>query len=444
MRELMVPSGMSMLPFLLRAVTFSMFWIIVPRKRRWRDSVCLALCMGFYILMYGVHRFFPSMRGAPINRTTILLFVVLTVLATAMVLVVSGLVCVDTWPRRVLMSVNMTVVFLLSEIVMEGIQVYVIHQPLDNELSLWTMQILCPIVSLALTAISATFWNYMDVRMRRRIVLLAVVLATSQCTCMYGMEVWNREVLGEKMMIYFGLLALLSLTADVVLYQLIARAIVARRKQMEMKQLREKQEMEYYYYHLLQQRAEEQAKFRHDFKNQIQVLYTLLCSGDRERSEEMLTKMRQRLGDSQIVSYTAMPVVNAILNAWATRAERHGMTLEADIDTEDWQMEELDQYVLFDRLLRMVVLTGRADKPDSRIYLSALQNEENRCILRVRWTRQPTPERKKRQLNERDPGEAEWQVVRQRMMKKYQGVCREGWEQGWYRIELSLRENKAS
>lgn len=444
MTQTIIPGGVGSIPFLLQAVTFAMFWIMIPPKRRWRDSVCVALCVGLYILMYVVHNLFPSLSIAMLDVTSVLRFAALMGLPIAMLLVVSGVICVDTWPRRVLMSVNMTVVFLLSEIVMEVIQVYVIRQPMHTTLGLWTMQILCPIVSLAFTAISATFWNYMDVRMRRRIVLLAVVLATSQCACMYGMEVWNREVLGEKMMVYFGLLSMLSVTADVVLYQLIARAIVSRRKQMEMKQLREKQEMEYYYYHLLQQRAEEQAKFRHDFKNQIQVLYTLLCSGDRERSEEMLTKMRQRLGDSQIVSYTAMPVVNAIINAWATRAEQHGMTLEADIDTEDWKMEELDQYVLFDRLLRMVVLTGRADKPDSRIYLSALRNEENRCVLRAWWTRQPTPERKKRQLNERDPGEAEWQVVRQRMMKKYQGACREGWEQGWYRIELSLRENKAS
>lgn len=442
MSEMIIPSGVARLPFLLQAVTFAMFWIMIPPKRRWHDSVCVVLCVGLYILMYVVHNLFPSLSVAMLDGTSILRFAALMGLPIALMLVVSGLVSVDTWPRRILMSINMGIIFMLSEVIMEFIQVYIIHQPLYTELSLWTMQILNPIVTLSFTVISSTFWNHMDKRMRRRIVLLAVILAASQCACMYGMEVWNEEALGEKMMIYFSLLAMLSVAADVVLYQLITRAIVARRDQMEMQQLRETQEAEYYYYRLLQQRAEEQARFRHDFKNQIQVLYTLLRSGEREQSEELLTNMQQRLDDSEMVSYTALPVVSAIINAWSVRAEQRGMTLQADIDALDWSIEEVDQYVLFDRLLRMVVLTGRANTPSPQICLTALRTGDV-CAVSVRWSRQRTTKWKIQQLNERDPGESEWQVIRNRLVANYQGSCDEGWDADDYVVTLCLQE-KAS
>ena len=441
MIQAILPGGIANLPFFLQAVTFAMFWIMIPPKRRWRDSVCIALCVGLYILMYVVHNLFPSLSTAMLDGTSPLRFAVLMGLPIGLMLLVSGLICVDTWPRRLLMSVNMGCIFLLGELIMEWIQVHIIHQSLYTELGLWTMQILNPIVTLSFTVISATFWNHMDGRMRRRIVLLALTLAISQCACMYGMEVWNREALGEKMMIYFGVLAMLSVMADIVLYQLIARAIVARREQMETQHLKEKQEAEYYYYRLLQQRAEEQAKFRHDFKNQIQVLYTLLCSGERKQSEELLASMRRRLDDNEMVPYSAQPIINAIINAWAVRAEHSGMTLEASIDTRDWNIEELDQYVLLDRLLRAVVLTGRADADRPQLYLTAFR-EEAVCTVQVRWRRQRLPGRGLRQLNERDPGEVEWQRVRNRLMKKYQGTCDEGWDEEWYLVTLSLREKK--
>lgn len=441
MIQAILPGGIANLPFFLQAVTFAMFWIMIPPKRRWRDSVCIALCVGLYILMYVVHNLFPSLSIAMLDGTSVLRFAAMMGVPIGMMLLVSGVVCVDTWPRRLLMSINMAVVFLLSEIVMEVIQVYVIRQPMHTTLGLWTMQILCPIVSLAFTAISATFWNHMDARRRRRIVLLALALAISQCACMYGMEVWNREALGEKMMIYFGVLVMLSVMADIVLYQLITRAIVARREQMEMQQLREKQEIEYYYYHMLRQRAEEQAKFRHDFKNQIQVLYTLLCSGERERSEELLASMQQRLDDSEMVSYTALPVVSAIINAWAGRAENGGLTLETDIDARDWRIQTIDQYVLFDRLLRLMVQTGRTDAPDPQLYLTAFR-EETVCTVQARWRRRRLAGWSLRQLNEKDSGEAEWQCVRNRLLKQYQGTCDEDWDEDWYLITLSLWEKK--
>lgn len=233
--------------------------------------------------MYLIHNLFPKLSIAILDGTSALRFAALMGLPIGMVLVVSWLVCVDTWKRRLLMAVNMTVVFLIGEVLMEVIQVYVLRMPLHTTLSLWTMQILCPIVTLSVTVISATFWNHMDGRMQWRIILLSIVLAASQCTCLYSIEMWNIDGLSDQLLLYFGLMSAMSLAADIVLYQLITRAIGARRDQLEMKRLSEKQEAQYHYYSLLQQRTEEQARFRHDFKNQIQVLYTLSCGENREK-----------------------------------------------------------------------------------------------------------------------------------------------------------------
>lgn len=96
MIQAILPGGIANLPFFLQAVTFAMFWIMIPPKRRWRDSVCIALCVGLYILMYVVHNLFPSLSIAMLDGTSVLRFAAMMGVPIGMMLLVSGVVCVDT------------------------------------------------------------------------------------------------------------------------------------------------------------------------------------------------------------------------------------------------------------------------------------------------------------------------------------------------------------
>lgn len=435
-----IPTGMGFVPFFLQAVTFAMFWIMVPPKRRWRDGVCVPLCIGLYFGMYLIHNLFPKLSIAILDGTSALRFAALMGLPIGMVLVVSWLVCVDTWRRRLLMAVNMTVVFLIGEVLMEVIQVYVLRMPLHTTLSLWTMQILCPIVTLSVTVISATFWNHMDGRMQWRIILLSIVLAASQCTCLYSIEMWNIDGLSDQLLLYFGLMSAMSLAADIVLYQLITRAIGARRDQLEMKRLSEKQEAQYHYYSLLQQRTEEQARFRHDFKNQIQVLYTLSCGENREKSMQLLEDMKQQLTENEFIPYSALPVVNAIVNLWRTRAQRNGIVFDAQLETGDWHIEELDQYILFDKLLGGAVENCRADVPNAQIVLRAWKRD-GWCVVAVRWSHRAVHKLEwgKHKTNGA-ADERERKEALHRILWMYRGSHREYWDDGRFVRELRLRE----
>ncbi len=92
------------------------------------------------------------------------------------------------------------------------------------------------------------------------------------------------------------------------------------------------------------------SRFRHDFKNEMQVVYSLIGSNDTEAGR-LARSMNERLDDIVQISYCADPVVNVVLTIKVEEAKKQGITTTVITDVDNWNIAEIDRSNLFSNLL---------------------------------------------------------------------------------------------
>ena len=100
-------------------------------------------------------------------------------------------------------------------------------------------------------------------------------------------------------------------------------------QQTENRSLRLRQELLLKDYRNLQQKMQDGAALRHEFRHQLTALYTLHRQGEYEKLGELLEKMKSDSSQAAAVQYSENFVVNTILRDAAARAARSGVTFSA-------------------------------------------------------------------------------------------------------------------
>jgi sensor histidine kinase regulating citrate/malate metabolism len=85
------------------------------------------------------------------------------------------------------------------------------------------------------------------------------------------------------------------------------------------------------YYTKLTEMNEHLACLRHDYKHQLNTMQKMLESGQREEVQAYLAKLRTTAKDGAIMEYCISPALNALLNNFAERCEREGISLTIEI-----------------------------------------------------------------------------------------------------------------
>ena len=137
---------------------------------------------------------------------------------------------------------------------------------------------------------------------------------------------------------------------------------------------------------------------RHDFRNHIQVIYTLTELDDRQAALDYMDKV---YGDIQKVGRalkTASPAVNALLSAKMTDCEENGVTFITDIRT-DWAECPVPGWEMC-RILGNLIDNAReamTDSPEKRLTVS-LREDVRFWHFSVENTGAPIPDSIKRDI----------------------------------------------
>lgn len=358
-----------------QGLTTGVYWIMVPDKLRWSKGktylmaqvtvfICYLPNIPFLIYTDTLGKALEQAAESP--WTLLLKFIWMSFT----VIFLSWIISKDTVRRRLTVGICHVVFLLITEMLLDVVIAVLLQGNITQRSTVLTIgQALMPIVFLMLSAVFAVYWNGVEKTIRRKIIALSLLLTVSQCFFMFGMWKFDQNQMEEWFLLYILLCSTVAVAADFLIYDTVTSAVAAQRNQMELEQLKQQQKTEYQYYQLVQANAQEMANYRHDFKNQLQVIYSLLNSG--QEATQMLEELNERISSVTPVTYCASPVVNAIVTVKAEEARRRGITFQAAAEVDNWNMLEIDQSNLFSNLLDNALEGCLDGQPDQFITVKA-------------------------------------------------------------------------
>lgn len=353
----------------LQAMTLSIFWIVVPRKRRWnrRTTYCVVLLIYSANLLLNVGMLQMDainapgfLRGSILVQPQILaaagirpIFRVLRMLwGFGMTALIGWIVSVDTTRSKLVVIGSNLSLLVLAELIMEAVLYIDLGIDAVTQQELWMiLQAQATIIFLGLATVFATFWHGLEANLRHNISIMVVLMEVLQFAFMIGM--WDNATQQESgaRMAFFLLCSWLAVMADFVIFEAIAGMLTAQNSEMKLRRLRQQQKTETAYYQLVQSSTEEMAHCCQVLRQQLQTMENMLDTADEEQQERALREINLRLRDITPVRYCESPVVNAIVTVKADEARRRGIDIQVQTQVDRWNMSEIDQSNLFSNLL---------------------------------------------------------------------------------------------
>ncbi|MEG0484790.1 MAG: GHKL domain-containing protein [Oscillospiraceae bacterium] len=198
-----------------------------------------------------------------------------------------------------------------------------------------TIMMLGNVPFVALVIIALLFWDKRKSKLETRSMLLFVMFPISQVVLILATVINNYKVFSQETVFAISFVGgLVSLVADVAM--ITAMLENSRKAELEKRinEMEYQNEVELVYYENLHTRNEELAKIRHDFKNQIAVVTTLIDkekSGGNTDGKNILDALQNVLVATEIGEYTQNDIVNAVLSDKAATCKEKQINMDIDV-----------------------------------------------------------------------------------------------------------------
>lgn len=183
---------------------------------------------------------------------------------------------------------------------------------------------------------------------------------------------WSNE-LSQQLAILLCISFLLINACNIYLYDRIAAAY---HEKLQIAILAEEKESYYAQCQLLQQSEHKQRAFRHEIRNQLELLYDLLKQGQTEQLKQCISGIEKALADNMVFSRTGHIALDSILNLKLTQAQRKGITVTCHSDIpEDLPLEPSDLMVIFGNLLDNAITAAETVEQNRSIAVNVLYDK---------------------------------------------------------------------
>jgi sensor histidine kinase regulating citrate/malate metabolism len=143
---------------------------------------------------------------------------------------------------------------------------------------------------------------------------------------------------------------IISLLINFYAYTTIRQAIQTRQISTELAYYKTRQQMEYDYYALAAQNAQEMRRLHHDMSNQLQTAMAVsgTLTHDNHKAERIYEQLQDRLDDIVRVEYCDNAIVNAIVTTQVAAAKEKVINFTVEVNMPDnLPFEEIDLCSLF-------------------------------------------------------------------------------------------------
>ncbi len=216
-------------------------------------------------------------------------------------------------------------------------------------------------------SIYATFLFPVSQCVMMEFLVLYISLQVAMTHCCYP---WAIAVAVAGMILY--------IMADIFLFQVILADSQRERlaAQLEVMNLQAGRELEYY--HFINEKIQENRMLRHDFGNQLQMIYDLI-QNDRMSEAETPTELSKVMevsgagwGASFPANFCENRIVNVILEEKTRIAVRHGVALYASVELpEKFFVKEVDLCSIFTNLLDNAIRAAARVSENRRVHVTA-------------------------------------------------------------------------
>lgn len=135
---------------------------------------------------------------------------------------------------------------------------------------------------------------------------------------------------------------------------------------------------------LLQSRAEDVQRARHDLRHYNRLLMSLLRGGEVEKALDFMEQQERELLVSPISAYCENPILNAALTVYMQMAKKEGIqaSCEVNIEEEDPQEGDKDIAILLSNVIENAIIASRKQPPGEReIRVSLAYTEQEYALV---------------------------------------------------------------
>jgi signal transduction histidine kinase len=135
---------------------------------------------------------------------------------------------------------------------------------------------------------------------------------------------------------------------------------------------------------LLQSRAEDVQRARHDLRHYNRLLISLLRGGEVEKALDFMEQQERELLVSPISAYCENPILNAALTVYMQMAKKEGIqaSCEVNIEEEGPQEGDKDIAILLSNVIENAIIASRKQLPGEReIRVSLAYTEQEYALV---------------------------------------------------------------
>ncbi len=198
------------------------------------------------------------------------------------------------------------------------------------------------------------------------------------------------------------------------------------------------------YYKNLTDTLERVKLMQHDYRHQLAVLSGLAHDGERrEESLRHLDSMISRYETQEAESYTANPVIDALLNNYAAQIKAAGISFAAEVKLpEETDVDNYDLCIVLGNLLNNALAAVKNVNDGERYINLDVRNKNSQLVIRVsnNYGGEIKRDERGRVLSARDGGGGGSRSIRA-VAQKYNGVYENEWDGGVFNAYVLLVVN---
>jgi sensor histidine kinase YesM len=212
------------------------------------------------------------------------------------------------------------------------------------------MTSLCTIIISSLSVVVPVLWHRLEKRLSTRLITILIAVMLFQLAIAHTIYLGSEQYFTKNIAVFLLSQVIISLLINFYAYTTIRQAIQTRQISTELAYYKSRQQLEYDYYALAAQNAQETRKLHHDMSNQLQTAMAVSGTMDYEhnRAEKIYEQLQDRLDDIVRVEYCDNAIVNAIITTQVAAAKEKAInfTVEANM-SDNLPFEEIDLCSLF-------------------------------------------------------------------------------------------------
>lgn len=211
--------------------------------------------------------------------------------------------------------------------------------------------ILYNIIFLLLVILFILLWRRIIYKIKTKSLVLFILFPLNQLILLIAI-VYDNLVYSDNVIMYIGGIGLLlSVAADIVMFNSVNATSEKLLAEEKLEFLEIQRGLELKYFDLMQYHIKELELIKHDFKNQLQIVYELLESNDYNNkisAREMVDSLSEDMNKLKGINFCKNSLVNTVLAVKKSHADEFGIDTSIQVNIpEEITIEKVDLSSLF-------------------------------------------------------------------------------------------------